>query len=52
MKSIENQWNLLKFVENNEKYQKIYPKNRIFVKISGYKAENKSPGVFLHPLSI
>ena len=39
-------------IENNKKYQKIYPKNRIFIKISSYKAENKSPGVFLHPRSI
>ena len=52
MKINEIYQNLLKFVENNKKYQKIYPKNRIFVKISGYKAENKSLGVFLHPRSI
>ena len=52
MKSIKHQWNLLKFIENDKKYQNIYPKNRIFIKISSYEAENKSPGVFLHALLI
>ena len=32
-----------------KKNQKYISKNWIFIKISGYEAENKSPGVFLHP---
>ena len=40
---------LLKFIEKKFKDLKIHQKNLIFIKISSFEAENKSPAVFVQP---